>query len=353
MDGEGRRRWTTRLRAQLLTGPPATSPDEVVDRLLAVQAQDERGFRLAVRSRSSGLVATDVDRALNERRLVVTWLNRGTLHLVRTDDYWWLHPLTAPRMRSGADRRLRQEGVGPRELERGIDVIVGALESDGPLTRNALRIRVGAAGVPTSGQAMVFLLVEASIRGLIVRGPVTDAGHAFASVPSWLGEPPPPLERAEALGRLAERFLAGHEPATHRDLAKWSGLTLGDARLGLDRIGDRIVEVDGGYERRPGDDDAAAEPVSRLLGAFDPILHGWTSRDDVVGHHRGVVTTNGIFRPAALVDGRVVATWRLPSGRVTIDPLERLDAVTRAALAVDGAHVLRFLGLPPTPVEIT
>ena len=37
-------------------------------RLYAVQAQDPRGFRLAVRSRSTGLCALDVDAALNERR---------------------------------------------------------------------------------------------------------------------------------------------------------------------------------------------------------------------------------------------------------------------------------------------
>ena len=54
---------------------------EVVGRILAVQAQDGRGARLAVRSRTTGGTAIAVDQALAERRLVVTWLNRGTLHL--------------------------------------------------------------------------------------------------------------------------------------------------------------------------------------------------------------------------------------------------------------------------------
>jgi hypothetical protein len=34
-----------RLRSQLLSGPRAVSPEEVVGHLLAVQAQDGRGFR--------------------------------------------------------------------------------------------------------------------------------------------------------------------------------------------------------------------------------------------------------------------------------------------------------------------
>ena len=72
-----------RLTAQLLAGPPARSPVAVAERLLAVQAQDPRGFRLAIRARTTGVTAADVDRALDERELVVAWLNRGTLHLVR------------------------------------------------------------------------------------------------------------------------------------------------------------------------------------------------------------------------------------------------------------------------------
>jgi hypothetical protein len=77
-----------RLTAQLLAGRPARDPVEVARRLLAVQGQDQRGVRLAIRVRSTGLTAADVDRALSEERsLLITWLNRGTLHLVASEDY--------------------------------------------------------------------------------------------------------------------------------------------------------------------------------------------------------------------------------------------------------------------------
>ena len=77
-----------RLTAQLLSGPPARDPVTVAERLLAVQGQDPRGARLAIRARTTGLTAADVDRALTEdRSLLITWLNRGTLHLVRSEDY--------------------------------------------------------------------------------------------------------------------------------------------------------------------------------------------------------------------------------------------------------------------------
>jgi hypothetical protein len=53
-----------RLSAQLLSGPPARRAEEVAERLLAIQGQDPRGARLAVRARSQGVTAADVDRAL-------------------------------------------------------------------------------------------------------------------------------------------------------------------------------------------------------------------------------------------------------------------------------------------------
>jgi len=95
-----------RCAAQLLGGGPAGSAGEVAGRLLAIQAQDLRGARLAVRARSAGLSASDVDSALARRSLVVTWLNRGTLYLVRSEDYWWLHPLTTPQLRAGHTRTV-------------------------------------------------------------------------------------------------------------------------------------------------------------------------------------------------------------------------------------------------------
>jgi hypothetical protein len=333
-----------RCAAQLLCGDPAGSAEEVAGRLLAVQAQDPRGARLAVRARSAGLSAADVDSALARRSLVVSWLNRGTLHLVRAEDYWWLHPLTTPQLRVANSRRLAQEGVPPRDAERAVAAIRAALDADGPLTRAQLRERVAATGVRTEGQALVHVLMLASIRGLILRGPVAGRDQAFVLARDWLGVPPPPMEREAALGELARRYLAGHAPAGDGDLARWAGIGLRDARLGLAGCGaaqrpDGLAELPAAPGRT-----APALPPPRLLGAFDPLLLGWTSRDPITGPHRHIVTTNGLFRPFALADGRAVATWTITGGRVVLAPFADLDARTQAALDTDAADVTRFLG---------
>jgi hypothetical protein len=333
-----------RCAAQLLCGDPAGSAEEVAGRLLAVQAQDPRGARLAVRARSAGLSASDVDSALARRSLVVSWLNRGTLHLVRAEDYWWLHPLTTPQLRAGNSRRLAQEGVPPRDAERAVAVVRSALAADGPLTRAQLRERVAAAGARTEGQALVHILLLASIRGLVVRGPVAGRDQAFVLARDWLGAPPPAMGREAALGELARRYLAGHAPAADRDLARWAGIGLRDARLGLARCGAR-QRADGLAELPPGPRrEAAALPPPRLLGAFDPLLLGWASREPITGPHKHIVTVNGLFRPFALAGGRAVATWTIAGGQVVLAPFAELDAKTQAALGADAADVTRFLG---------
>src|SRR5439155_10682278 len=97
--------------------------------------------------------------------------------------------------------------------------------------------------------------------------------------------------------------LAGHGPADERDLAKWAGLPLRDARAALAAVGTDV--------RRPL---PAELPPPKLLGSFEPVLMGWTSREPILGPAEGDIVRGGLFRPFALVRGRAAATWRLKAG---------------------------------------
>lgn len=333
-----------RLTAQALAGERLRSPEAVAERLLAVQGQDPRGARLAVRARTEGVSAADVDRALTERRsLLITWLNRGTLHLVRSEDYPWLQALTTPPLQTSARRRLRQEGVSEGDVERAVETIGKALADEGPLTRVQLRERLEVAGFPGAGQALIHLLFLTAVRGIAVRGPMIGKQHAYVLVRDWLGEQQP-VDREAALAELARRYLAGHAPADDRDLARWAGLPLRDARAGLAAIASELVEREDGLLEPKGTPPPAPLPPPRLIGAYDPVLLGWTSREEIIGPHRLLVTNNGLFRPFAMVDGRAVARWRLAGGKVSIEHLSEVSRRDAARLEADAARVLEFFG---------
>ena len=332
-----------RFAAQLLTDRPGRTVAQVVGRLLAVQAQDTRGARLAVRARSRGLTAADVDRALTtERSVVVGDLNRGTAHLVLAADYWWLHRLTAPGLRTRTERRLNQLGVTSDQRSRARRVITEEL-AGGPRTRAQIGAALTAEGIEATGPRTYHLLRLAGVDGVAVRGPVRDGAPAFVDAASWLG-PPPDLERGESLALLAERYLAGHGPAGPRDLARWAGIALRDAREGLQAI---VSETIGGADAVVLADSTpppAPVPEPVLLGAFEPVLLGWESRAGVLGDRAPEVVSGGVFRSFILAQGHAAGLWRIERGRVRLEADDGLGEGMRLALEQDAADVESFLG---------
>ena len=131
--------------------------------------------------------------------------------------------------------------------------------------RLELRERLDRADVPTKGQALVPVLVLASLRGLVIRGPMVGRQHAYVPVRDWLG-PPPHVDRDRALAKRAQlprRPRAGDRPRP-REVA---GLPQRDARAG-------VAAIANDRPRRCG----ASLPPPHLLGAFEPVLHRSSGR---------------------------------------------------------------------------
>jgi hypothetical protein len=281
---------------------------------------------------------------------VVSWLLRGTLHLVRSTDYWWLHALTAPRMVAANARRLTQLGFDEVITNRGVEVVREAVAA-GPKSREELGAALDAAGVPTAGQALVHLLAAASVRDHLVRGPVRNGEPCFVDAERWLTRPPVP-DRDGCLELLARRYLEGHGPATPVDLAAYAGITLTDARRSFDLVAAKDHRVEDAVRGPVGDPGTEPLPPPRLLGMFDPVLHGWADRTFLTGAQKDAVTSNGMFRATALIDGRVAAVWTMPHGVVTLKPLKGLTPSELAAVEAEASDVLRYLDLPLAPLRV-
>ena len=356
MPDSARRLRARRASAQLLSGGGGSTPTEVVGRLLAVQAQDLRAAKLALRARGHAFTAAHVDRALTvDRSLVVAWLGRGTLHLVGAEDYPWLLGLTAPIGAAHSRRRLGQEGVSPDDADRAVAIVERALAQGGPLTRPELAERIAACRITTEGQATPHLLAVAARRGVAVLGPVRNGIQAFALTHDWLGAAPPGelagAERDAALSELARRYLAGHGPATASDLAGWIGLPLRDARAGLQAIARELTRLGGELVEPATPRRTPARLPPRLLPAFDPYLLGWRDRSFAVPaeYSRRIHPGGGILRAVATVDGLAVGTWsaRRRGGRISveIEPLAPLPGSAERGLLDEAADVARFEGL--------
>jgi Winged helix DNA-binding domain len=358
---DGARLRRMRVAAQLLHRPAGRSPADVVSHLVGIQAQAAMAAELGIRARSRRTTIADVDRArLEDRSIVRTWAMRGTMHLVSAEDVGWLVPLTVEPTRARAHRRLAEEGVPARTVERALGLIEDMLASEGPLTRPEIAERLRRRRVPARGQAMWHLAWLAAADGTVCFGPNRSGRPTLVLVRDWIGGPAE-LERERALAELATRYLAAHGPAGSDDLAAWSGLRAADVRRAWGLIADRLAEVEAAGSRLWRLKRGASETTSthvRLLPMFDEYLLGWRSRAPVLPdrHRRLVVPGGGMILQSVVADGTVRGTWAAKAREdglvVTVRPFVRPDPSFRRALIEETNDVGRFRGLPRVGLEI-
>ncbi len=344
-----------RLAAQRVADARPPGVVEAVRHLLALQAQDLRQAEWAIGSRVPGSTVEDVWAAFAAGEIVRSWPMRGTLFALAPADLHLLLALTSDRQIARAAPRNRQLGLTDADRCRAAEAarsVLSGTAADGGLGRAELLDAIGDAGVDVSGQRGAHLIGRLAYQGVLCLGPPharTPGGptQGFVLLGEWApGEAPG--NRADALAQLVRRYLTGHGPATERDLAWWSGLTLTEVRAGFAAIREELTEV------RCGDavfwtlgEPLPPEPGGvRALAGFDELLLGYTDRSHgLPAEHveRVVPGQNGIFFPVVVDDGRVVGTWRrvVTRGRAAVDvtpfgevPDERLAAYEQAAAAV-------------------
>ncbi len=242
-----------RIRAQRLSTLPdgkLDSPRELLNSIVAVQAQDLGAARLSMRARSASLTQAHIDQAREQKRsLVWTWCLRGTLHLVAAQDAGWLVQLLGAGLISADRRRMNQLGWDESSATTGIKLLEKTLGARGRLTRPEVTQLLAMNGLPHQGQATFHLIYRAALEGLLVHGAHLEKEATYVLSEEWLGEPQP-FPPQQALARLAKRYLAAYAPAGPEDLASWSGLKLRDAREAWGLISEDIVQVQAAGQER-------------------------------------------------------------------------------------------------------
>lgn len=330
-----------RLHSLGLSRPRFPSPAAVVEGLLAVQAENLGQASWAVATRVDGqITASDVARALDDGQILRTHVLRPTWHFVRPDDVRWLLELTAPRVRRVLVAQQQELGVTDRQLHDAADVIEQSLSGGVHLTRAELGDRLADAGLPSSGRQLGALLFHAEQTGIVCSGRANGGEQTYA----LLDERAPGarrLDRDEALAELALRYVAGHGPATERDLAYWATLTLTDVRAGLASVRDDLASLEVAdrtyWYAESSPPDARPEPRAHLLQVLDEYHNGYQHSRDLLDLDglvpRGRQTTTGMV----LVDGQMIGGMR----RHVHDDHATFEVLAFRDLADDEVEALR------------
>jgi hypothetical protein len=307
-----------RLHNQQIAGTKFRKPEEIVDALGAVQAQDYSGGLWGIGLRLPGSTLVDIEKALIDRKIIRTWPMRGTLHLVPARDARWMLELLAPRVIRQSTRRYRELGLNDEVFERSESLISQALVGGRQQTREALYDVLAKGGINPEGQRSYHILGYLAQKGVICLGAREGKQQTFVLFDEWVAESRR-LERDEALAKISRRYFTSHGPATLMDFVWWTGLAAADAKAGLEMIEADLMQevIDGNhYWLKPSSIPVWEDepPIACLLPNYDEYMIGYKDRSAMFPALPEKSDSQAYGRIALnhtiIIDGVIVGGWR-------------------------------------------
>jgi hypothetical protein len=276
----------------------------VVARLCAMQAQDFVGAKWAIGLRARGLDDGAVEAAFDRGEILRTHVMRPTWHFVTPADIRWMLALTAPRVHQASKFYYKQHGLDAKTMARVHRVLASELEGGRFRTRTELAAALRSRGIEARGPRL------GSSRSRRARaGDVQRPGAREGSSPTRTSTSAAPRARRgtprDACGELTRRYFASHGPATLRDYVWWSGLTVAQAKKGIEHAGLEPREIGGLTYWASSWNAPRMPPATFLLPNYDEYLIAYKDRDLV--QPRGATIGTGIMAGPGCV--------RAPAGR--------------------------------------
>ncbi|MBT2587416.1 winged helix DNA-binding domain-containing protein [Arthrobacter sp. ISL-95] len=374
-----------RLRRQQLRAPYAGGPGDVVRNLLAVQSQEFPYARWTLAQRSSAnaasmVTASDVEQAVADGTILRTHILRPTWHFVHRDDLGWLMGLSADRLHQGNKGMYRQTGIDEDAAAWSGRILAAAVADGDHKTREELAEVLGRAGFPSKGLGFIYHLMHAEISRVLVSGsPIRSAGGALKQtyalfeerVPGTALTPQTSEGREQSLGWLALRYFRSRGPATIKDGAAWSGLTMKDVKRGI-QVAHHIspgsldtIEISGldyylaaeeAENLAGGGHPSAAEdrtlPRVDLIQCYDEYVMGYSQSRHFLGGTAPYLPEDNGPMHVVLLDGRLAGWWRhgFFGGACQLDVRMNRPATAdeQDALETEVERYGRFLGMEIT-----
>ena len=328
------------LARQLLLERGELPLPAALERVAGIQAQYAPSMYVGLWSRLAGFERGALTAALERREVVQGTLMRVTIHLVSRADYW---PFALATRTARRERWLRSVRDAPSAaaMAGAARTLRRRLAEDGQLRRADVEQLLGK--TRAHGIGLWLDLVRVPPSGTWER----RRADVYGAAEDWIG--PPEITARAAAEHLVQRYLEGFGPATAKDVASFTGLTVTALKPALSALelcrfrsedGEELLDVADGPLPDP---ETPAPP--RFLPTWDATLLVHARRTGLLPEeHRsklfGIKTPHSV--PTFLVDGAVAGKWRHERGRIELEPFGRLDGATRRALGAEAERLAAF-----------
>jgi hypothetical protein len=350
-----------RLLNQRLASPQFTEPADLVYYMGATQSQDFAGAKWAIAQRLKGATDKTIEDAFNNGNILRTHVMRPTWHFVHPKDIRWMSQLTAPRVMTIARTQHRQHQLDHVIFSKSEKAILNGMEGGKQLTRDEITKALEQAGVASNDQRFIHIMMQMELIGLVCSGGRQGKQFTYAlldeKVPSSK-----PFDKQEANVALAERYFISHGPATLQDYIWWSGLTVADAKTGLEAVKHRLTSIalnNNTYWFAEQENSTNSKlPGAFLLPNYDEYIVSYKDRSAAIAASEAnkADPRGTIFNHTIVVNGKVIGIWKRTIGKTKVDveliPFAPLSKVNQTAIITAAKRYARFLELKDFTINI-
>lgn len=343
-----------RLQNQHLASPVFTDPADIVYYMGAIQAQDYAGAKWAIAQRLQNATDALIEKAFTDGDIIRTHVMRPTWHFVSPKDIRWMLELTAPRVQGLASFRHRQLKLDNEIFSKSEEALIKAMSGNKQLCRDEVTAALQQAGIATDEQRFVHIMMQMELIGLVCSGGRQGKQFSYTLLDDRVPATKK-VDRQEALALLAERYFTAHGPATLQDYAWWSGLSVADAKAGLQMVQHQLCsEAANGntywFVQRESVSTRKA-PVALLLPNYDEYIVSYKDRSATISPSdiNKADSRGTIFNHTLVINGRIAGIWkrsfRKNEVEIEITSFTPLSKVNQAAVNLAAKRYTSFLGI--------
>jgi hypothetical protein len=254
----------------------------------------------------------ELDKAFADGDILRTHLLRPTWHFVTPADIRWVLALSAPRVHAVNAFMYRKLELDSTFFKRSNAVLTKSLQG---------------------GKQFTYALLEERV------------------------PPVRKLERDEALAELIKRYFTSRGPATMKDFAVWSGLTMADTRRGIEmfkpKLEHEVIDGQAYWFVESVLPAKAASTRAHLLPIYDEYVMGYRDRSAMLGALDSENFNAGsiAFDNLIVINGMLVGSWKRTLSKreasIETNVNARLTKAEQKAIAEAATQFGKFLGLSP------